>query len=209
VRDDGARTKVMTRFWWTCTAALVMLAANDLPAFACSCGAVRSFQQRVQAAPIVIVGLVSVGEAPPLEESASNLIIVRPPFMGAGVRLAIVSVAKGEVSGERIRVWDLSYGECGNALRGLPIGTSLAAAIWPVTDTPATERRTWGAAAFIPESDYFAAGACGSSVQVLTPDEVIAWTGRKIPATPPGTALDYLLPSRRIEIQSSFPPLER
>ena len=199
-RGDERRA-VMTRFWWTCVAALALLGATDLPAFACSCAPVHSFQQRIQAAPVVVVGRVaSVGEVPPQVESASNVTIVRPPFMGGGVTLAIASMAKGEVTGRQIRVWDLSYGSCFNALSGLTIGTSMVAALWPVADTSATERRTWGAAAFIPESDYFAEGACGSSVQVLTPEEITAWTGRKIPATPAGAALDQLLPSTRIKI---------
>jgi hypothetical protein len=170
-----------------------------VPAFACSCAGIRTFQQQVQAAPVVVVGRVaSVGEVPPQMESATNVIIVRPPFMGAGVTLAIASVAKGEVSGRHIRIWDFSYGTCFNALRELTIGTSLVVGLWPVADTPATERATWRAASFIPESDYFASGACGSSVQTLTSDEVTAWIGRTIPRTPAGTALDGLLPSARI-----------
>ena len=189
----------MTRFWWTCSAAFVLLSATDVPAFACSCAAIHSFQQRLQAAPVVAVGRVaSVGEVPPQAESAPNVTIVRPLFMGAGIGLSIAFVAKGEVSGSQIRIWDLSYGECGNALRGLTVGTPMVVTLWPVADSPATERRTWGAASLIPESDYFAAGACGQSVQVLTPDEVVAWTGRKISATEPDTALDQRLPSTRI-----------
>jgi hypothetical protein len=95
--------------------------------------------------------------------------------MGAGVTLAVASVAKGEVSAREIRVWDLSNGSCGNALYGLTIGMSIVLAVWPVADTLATKRETWGAASLIPESDYLTSGACGQSAQVLTSDEVIAW----------------------------------
>jgi hypothetical protein len=188
----------VTRFWWTCSAVLVLLGATESPAFACSCSAIRTFQQQVQAAPVVVVGRVtSVGEVPPQEDPASDLIIVRPPFMGTGVTLAVASVAKGEVARRQIRIWDFGYGSCGNALYGLTIGKSVVAGLWSVADTPATERAKWGAASFIPESDYFATGACGQSVQVLPPDELIAWTGRKLPAAQPA-ALDQRLPSRRI-----------
>jgi hypothetical protein len=62
---------------------------------------------------VVAVGQVdSVGEIPPQDRSARNVAIVQPPFRGAGVTLAIVSVAKGQVQGSHLRVWDLSYGEC-------------------------------------------------------------------------------------------------
>jgi hypothetical protein len=192
----------MARFWCTSVAALVLLGAGDVPAYACSCGGIHSFQQRVQAAPVVVVGQVtSIGEVPPLQaEPAPNVTVVRPPFMGAGVTLAIASVAKGEVPGRQIRIWDLSYGSCFNALSELTIGTSIVVAIWPVSETPATARATWGAASFIPESDYFALGACGSSVRDLTSDEVTTWIGRKIPPTPAGTVLDDRLPSARIPL---------
>lgn len=188
----------MTRLWWTCSLALVLIVAAERPAFACSCAAVHSFQQRLQAAPLVVVGRVAlVGEVPHQPETAPDVTIVRPPSWGAGVSLAIISVAKGEFSGREIRVWDVSYGSCGNALYGLTIGTTVLVGLWPVADTPATERRTWGAASFIPESDYFARGACGESVQVLNSEDAIAWNGRKIPATPAG-ALDRRLPSARV-----------
>jgi hypothetical protein len=120
--------------------------------------------------------------------------------MGAGVTLAITSVAKGDVPGRQIRVWDSSYGSCFNALRGLIVGTPIVAAIWPVSETPATERARWGAASSIPESDFLASGACGSSVQRLTSDEVTEWIGRTIPTTPAGTVLDDRLPSARIPL---------
>jgi hypothetical protein len=189
----------MVRFWWTCVAALALFGATEVPAYACSCARIHSFQQRVREAPVVVVGQVtSAGEVPRQVESEANVTTVRPPFMGAGVTLALASVAKGETPGRQIRVWDLSFGECGNALRGLTIGTSVVVGLWPVADTPATERATWGAASLIPDSDYFAAGACGSSVQVLTSDEVTAWIGRKIPRTPAGTTPDDRLPSARI-----------
>lgn len=116
--------------------------------------------------------------------------------MGAGISLAIASVAKGEVRGRQIRIWDLLYGSCGNDLIGLPIRTSIIGAIWPVSDTPATERA--GAASLIPESDYFTSGACGHSIQTVTSDEVTAWIGRKIPFAHAGSALDGRLPSVRI-----------
>jgi hypothetical protein len=77
-------------------------------------------------------------------------------------------------------VWDLSYGECFNALRGLTIGASVVVALWPVAETPAAERATWGAASLLAETDYLASGACGQSLQLLTADEVVEWTGRKI-----------------------------
>lgn len=185
------------RFWWTCSAVLVLLGATESPAFACVCGAIHTFQQQLQLAPVVIVGRVtSVGEVPPRENPASDLVIVRAPFMGWGVTLTIASVAKGEVSRRQIRIWDFGYGSCGNALYGLTLGTSVVAGLWPVADTPAPERAKWGAASFIPASDYISSGACGSSVQVLTDDEVIGWTGRKIAAQP--EILDPRLPSRRI-----------
>jgi hypothetical protein len=171
----------MTKLWWTCSTVLVLLCATEVPAYACSCARIHSFQERLQAAPVVVVGRVaSVGEDPPQVKSAPNATIVRPPFMGAGVTLAIASMAKGQVPARQIRVWDLSYGECFNALSGLIIGTSMVVGLWPVADTPATERETWVPASLIPESDYLAAGACGQSVQVLTSDEVVEWTGRKI-----------------------------
>jgi hypothetical protein len=196
----GEQVTLMTRFWWTCFSALVVLGATETPAYACSCARIQSFQQRVQAAPVVVVGQVtSVREVPPPQvESAPNLTVVRPPFIGAGVRLAIASVAKGEVAGRQIRVWDLSYGSCGNDVVGLTIGTAVIAAIWRVSDTPATERAAWGAASFIPESDYFASGACGRSIQMVTSDEVTAWSGRKIPPTHAGSTLDGRLPSTSI-----------
>jgi hypothetical protein len=171
----------MTKFWWTCSTVLVLLFATEAPAFACSCARILSFQERVQTAPLVVVGRVaSAGESPPQVEAASDGTTARPPFMGAGITLAIASVAKGEVLGRQIRIWDLSSGECVNALRGQTIGTSMVIALWPVSDTPAAERATWGAASLVPESDYLAAGACGQSLQVLTSDEVVGWTGRRI-----------------------------
>ena len=192
----------MARFWWTCFAASVSLGTTEAPAYACSCAAIHSFQQQIRAAPVVVVGHVtSVGEVPPPEvESAPNVAVVRPPFMGAGVTLAVASVAKGEVPGRQIRVWDSSYGSCFNALRELTIGTSIVAAVWPVAETPATERARWGAASSIPESDFLASGACGSSVQPLTSDEVTAWIGRTIPQAPAGTVTDDRLPSARIPL---------
>lgn len=196
----GEQVTLMTRFWWTCSAALVLLGATETPAYACVCSRTQSFQQRVETAPVVVVGqVISVREVPPPPvESAPNVTVVRRPFMGAGVRLALVSVAKGDLPGRQIRVWDLSYGSCGNDLVGLTIGTSIIAAIWPVSDTPATERAAWGAASFIPESDFFASGACGRSVQMVTSDEGTAWIGRKIPRTHAGSTLDDRLPSARI-----------
>jgi hypothetical protein len=189
----------VTRFWWTCSVVLVLLGATESPAFACSCAAIRTFQQQVQAAPVVVVGRVTlVREVPPQEDPASDLIIVRPPFMGTGVTLAVASVAKGEVSRRQIRIWDFGYGSCGNALYGLTIGTSVVVGLWPVADTPAIERADWGTASLIPESDYVSSGACGPSVQLLTADEVAAWTGRKIPVAHAGASLDGRLPSRRI-----------
>jgi hypothetical protein len=167
------------KFWWTCSTVLVLLCATEAPAFACSCARILSFQERVQAAPVVVGRVAAVGEIPPVE-AAPNVTIARPPFMGAGVTLTIASVAKGEVPGRQIRVWDLSYGECFNALRGQTIGTSMLIALWPVANTPAAELTTWGGASLVPESDYLAAGACGQSLQVLTSDEVAGWTGRKI-----------------------------
>jgi hypothetical protein len=151
---------------------------------------------------VVVVGHVtSVREVlPPERESAPNVAVVRPPFMGAGVMLAIASVAKGAVPSRQIRVWDSSYGTCFNALRELTIGTSIVAAIWPVSETPATERARWGAASFIPESDFLASGACGSSVQRLTSDEVTAWIGRTIPQAPAGEVTDDRLPSARVPL---------
>ena len=192
----------MARRSWICVAALVLLGADRMPAYACSCTRVSNFQQRVEAAPIVVVGqITSVGENPPLQtEAAPNVAIVRPPFMGTGLTLAIASVAKGELAGIQIRIWDVSYGSCDSGLRSLTIGTPLIAAIWPVSDTPATERATWGAASFIPESDYFTAGACGSGVQALRSDEIAAWIGRKIPSTRAGAVLDDRLPSARIPL---------
>lgn len=192
----------MTRFWWTCIAALVLIGATELPAYACVCARIYSFQQHLQAAPVVVVGEVtSVGEVPPPQEDpAPNVTIVRRPFMGAGITLAIASVVKGEIAGRQIRVWDFSYGSCFNALVGLRIGASIVVAMWPVSDRPATARATWGAASSIPESDYFAAGACGSSVQAVTSDEITAWIGRKIPPTHAGSALDDRLPSARIPL---------
>jgi len=191
----------MTRLWWTSVVALVLLGATEMPAYACSCGRVYSFQQHLQAAPVVVVGEVtSVGEVPPPhEEPAPNVTIVRRPFMGAAITLAIASVAKGEIPGRQIRVWDFSYGSCFNALIGLTIGTSIVVAMWPVSDSP-SERASWGAASSIPDSDYFASGACGSSVQAVTSDEVTAWIGRKIPPTHAGSALDDRLPSARIRL---------
>jgi hypothetical protein len=178
----------MARFWWTCCAASVLLGTTEAPAFACTCAAIHSFQQQVRSAPVVVVGhVMSVREVlPPEQESAPNVTVVRPPFMGAGVTLAIASVAKGGVPSRQIRVWDSSSGTCFNALSELTIGTSIVAAIWPVSETPATERARWGAASLIPESDFLASGACGSSVQRLTSDEVTAWIGRTIPQAPAG-----------------------
>ena len=188
----------MTRFWWACPAALVLLSVTEMPAYACSCARIHSFQDSVQAAAVVVVGRVaSVGEeVPPQVDSAPNVTIVRAPFRGAGVTLVVASVAKGEVTPRQIRVWDVSDGACGNALFGLTIGTSMVVALWPVADTPAAKRETWGAASLIPESDYFTSGACGKSAQVLTSDEVIAWTGRKLPPTQ--EEVDHRLPSTRV-----------
>lgn len=170
----------MTRFWLACWAVPVFLCATEGSVFACSCARVFSFQERIEAAPVVVVGRVaSVGELPPQVETAPNVTTVRPPFMGAGVTVAVASVVKGEVPSTQIRVWDLAYGECFNALRGYTIGTSIVVGLWPVTDTPPGERSTWGAASFIPESDYFATGACGQSLRVLSAEEVLEWTGRK------------------------------
>jgi hypothetical protein len=192
----------MARLWRTCFLALVLFGATEAPAFACTCAAIHSFQQRVRAAPVVVVGHVtSVGEVLPSEvESAANVALVRPAFMGAGVTLAIASVAKGEIPARQIRVWDSSYGMCFNALRELTVGTSIVAAILPVSETPATERARWGAASSIPESDFLTSGACGSSVQRLTSAEVTAWIGRTIPQAPAGTVTDDRLPSARIPL---------
>jgi hypothetical protein len=171
----------MTRLWWICFTIPLLLSTTAAPAVACTCARIAGFQERIQSAPVVAVGrVVSVGETPPEADRTSSVTIVRPAFMGAGVTLAIVSVAKGEVSRREVRVWDLSYGECFNTLQGLTIGASVVVAMWPVADTPAAERATWGAASLLAQSDYLARGACGASLQVLTADEVVEWTGRKI-----------------------------
>jgi hypothetical protein len=171
----------MARILWIFLSAAVLICATAPPAFACSCARVLSFEEKTQVAPIVVVGrVISVGEVPSQVDAGSNTTIVRPPFMGAGVILAIESVAKGDVAGKRARLWDLSFGQCFNALRGQRIGTALVVALWPVADTPAAERATWGAAAQLPETDYMTSGACGQVLQVLTAEQVAEWTGRKI-----------------------------
>jgi hypothetical protein len=43
----------MTRFWWACPAALVLLSVTEMPAYACSCARIHSFQDSVQAAAVV------------------------------------------------------------------------------------------------------------------------------------------------------------
>jgi hypothetical protein len=163
----------MARFWWTIVAVIVLLGATERPAYACSCARIVNFQRHVETAPVVVVGqVISIGEVPPPEpQVAPDFTVVRAPFMGTGVTLTIVWVARGAISAQRIRVWDGANGSCANSLYGLPIGTSIVAALYPVTDTPAAERRKWGAASLIPECDYFATVACGSSVKALTADE--------------------------------------
>jgi hypothetical protein len=100
--------------------------------------------------------------------------------MGAGIALAMVSVVKGEIPDGELRIWDLSFGECFNVLRGLSIGTSIVVALRPVRDAPAAERASWGPASLLPEMDYLVDGGCGQPLQVLTGDEVVEWTRRKI-----------------------------
>jgi hypothetical protein len=171
----------MTRLWWICLTIPVLLSTTAAPAIACTCARIVDFQERIESAPAVVVGQVlAVGEKMPEGDATSTVTIVRPPFMGAGVTLAITSVAKGEVPGTQLRVWDLSYGECFNALRGQTIGASMVIALWPVARTPAAERLTWGAASLLPATDYLSSGACGQSLQILSADEVVEWSGRKI-----------------------------
>lgn len=170
--------------WWTLGAVAMVLAMTEVPAFACSCTRVESLSEAIQRSPVVVVGrLVSVGELPPPApeppEPDPTVITVRAPFMGAGLILAVESVAKGNIPEKHIRAWD--FGGCGNALRNMAPGTPFVAALVRVRDFSPETRKGWGAAAAIPDSDYLASGGCTYATQVLGPAEFAEWMNHKVP----------------------------
>jgi hypothetical protein len=131
---------------------------------------------------VVVVGrLVSAGEVPPAPPEPDPTVITVRPFMGAGMILAIDSVAKGDVPEKQIRAWNFSYGDCANILRTKAPGTPFVAALGRVRDFSPEIRKGWGAAAAIPDSDYLASGGCTYATQVLSRAELAEWINRKVP----------------------------
>ena len=162
--------------WWTLGTVVIWLAMTAVPAFACSCTRVESFSEAIQRAPVVVVGrLVSAADVPPAPPEPDPTVITVRAFMGAGMILAIDSVAKGDVPDKQIRAWDFLYGDCGNPLRTKAPGTPFVIALGRVRDFSAEARKGWGAAAAIPESDYLASGGCMYATQVLSPAEHAEW----------------------------------
>jgi hypothetical protein len=168
---------------WIGAVALLVICATEVPAFACSCSRVLTFEEEVRERSIVVVGKVtSTREVPPaIRDEQPDRVTVRPPYMGTGIRMAVMSVVKGNVDETNIRAWDVLGGSCAGALWAQTPGSSIVIALEPVTITPAELRRTWGSAAAIPETDYFASSACGNPVKVLSPEDLDKWIGRKLP----------------------------
>lgn len=167
---------------WIGPLAMLAICATEVPAFACSCARVVSFDEALRDAPIVVVGTVtSTGQLPPvLREERSDAVTVRPPFMGSGITMAVTSVVKGGASASHIRIWSLGYGECAGAVSTLKGSESIVIAIHPVAATQVDVRRTWGAASTIPETDYLVSFGCSNSVTVVAPENLRQWIGRRL-----------------------------
>jgi hypothetical protein len=168
---------------WTGAVVLLAICATEVPAFACSCSRVLTFEEEIRERSVVVVAKVtSTHEVPPaIREEQPGRVTVRPPFMGTGISMAVTSVVKGNVDATSIRAWDVLGGTCAAALWAQTPGSSIVIALEPVTITPAEIRRTWGSAAAIPETDYFASSGCGNPVRVLSPEDLDQWIRRKLP----------------------------
>jgi hypothetical protein len=167
------------RIWWIGAAVALVMGVTESPALACSCSQVRSFSEIIQTAPVVVVGQVAATSEIPRQapDDAPDRATVRP-WMGAGFRITVASVAKGALTDTTIGVWNMLYGECG--LRVPTTGTSVAIALWPVAGVPEDVRATWGAASTVPDTDYLSTSGCGQSLQVLSADDLAQWVGRKL-----------------------------
>ena len=123
---------------WALGTVVMWLALTEVPALACSCSRVESFSEAIEEAPVVVVGrLVSVDEMPPPvaeEPDIDPSVITVRAFLGRGMILAVDSVVKGDVPQEQIRVWDFSFGDCGNVLRVRAPGTPFVIALGRVKD---------------------------------------------------------------------------
>jgi hypothetical protein len=147
---------------WIGALVLLAICASEVPALACT--------------------VTSTGEVPPaVPDERPDRIIVRPPFMGTGITMDVMSVVKGNVRATNIRAWSVMGGDCGGALGLQAVGSSIVIALEPVPIASAEARRTWGAAAAIPTADYFASSGCGNPVRVLSPEDLDQWIGRKLP----------------------------
>jgi hypothetical protein len=168
---------------WIGAVAFVVICATEAPAFACSCSRVLTFEDEIRERSVVVVGKVtSIREVPPaIQDERDDRVTVRPPFMGTGITMDVTSVVKGNVVAPNIRAWSLLGGSCASVLWAQAPGSSIVIALEPVTIAPAEIRRTWGSAAAIPETDYFASSACGNPVKVLSPEDLDNWIGRQLP----------------------------
>lgn len=164
--------------------ALVAIVASDAPAIACSCVRVLSFEEEIRSAPVVVVGTVTLtGQVPPpLAENQSDRVTVHPAFMGSGVTMTLLSVAKGVVVAKDIRIWSFGFGECAGALSTLKSGQSIVIALRPVGATPAAMRAGWGAvASTIPDVDYYTSSGCSNPLKLLSAGDLTRWIGRSLP----------------------------
>lgn len=155
---------------WTLLAVVVLIGATDEPAFACSCAKIASFDEVVRAATVVVVGRVtSIAEIPPaVPDAQTNVTVVRPPFRGQGITLAVAAVPKGKVDNKKIRVWNPIYGECGGALRGVSRGMFVVIALERLADAPGERRASWGLGFAPAEIEHLVARpSCGPTLQVL------------------------------------------
>jgi hypothetical protein len=138
------------------------------PADACTCFGWRDIDDMAREAPIVVVGrIVAEGEA-----------------RYAGPRWIDVSiewVAKGEVVGSPIRVWDAwADSDCGGVLK-FRRDRSAVLALRRIASVPGEERAYWKDLQFLPREPDFLTdlGACAEPVKVLeTRRERRRWIGR-------------------------------
>ncbi len=154
------------------------IALTCLPrvAEACTCIGGRSFDEVASSMPVVVVGLVTAQKA--LIPETINW-----PAIVQAIEVEIAWVAKGDVHGPRVTVWDrLAMTSCGGAFSRTPVGTWVALALNHVESVRGLNSQVdiavMGFSA--PDHDLILSGGCSqSSVSFRTGAERESYIGRR------------------------------